>query len=134
MTTTDALRILREAIAAGEPAAIQKALVDAERVAAIVPEIAVYMDGGLIQEVRRANDAPFVLHVHDHDIEGTTNAICELTWPDGSTEDAILSTYGEKDDAPVVSDAYWNSLREPVIVEEAEDDGDDDAHEDEKED
>lgn len=132
MTTADALRTLRERIAQGDPAAIEAALVEAERIAAVVPEVAVYMDGGLVQEVRRANEAPFVLHVHDHDVEGTTNAVCELTWPDGSTEDAIISTYTEKDDAPIESDAYWNSLREPVVVQDADDhaDADDDDKED----
>ena len=136
MNTIDALRSLREAIANGDAAAVETALVEAERLAAIVPEIGVYMDGGLIQEVSRANDAPFILHVHDHDVEGTGNAICEMTWPGGATEEAVISTYDEKDDGPKVSQEYWNSLRHPVIVGDDEDDDEDgdDADQDGKDD
>jgi len=45
---------------------------------ASVPEIAIYIDGGLVREVVRANEAPFKLYIHDHDVEGTSNTPCMI--------------------------------------------------------
>src|SRR3546814_6526794 len=54
------------------------------------PVIAVHMDGGLIQDVERLNEAPFTLLVHDHDIEGARD-LSNLVWPNGKVEHAVRS-------------------------------------------
>ncbi len=121
MKTTDALKKLREAIHAGDPEAIETSLAEAERLAAVVPEIAVYMEGGLAQEISRANDAPYVLYIHDHDVEGTTDSTSLITWPGNLTGEAVLSTHRSDQDRLEDTEAFWESLRNPVIVEEAPD-------------
>src|SRR3546814_8785003 len=60
------------------------------------PVIAVHMDGGLIQDVERLNEAPFTLLVHDHDIEGARD-LSNLVWPNGKVEPAVISSYDHTD-------------------------------------
>jgi hypothetical protein len=120
MTVIEALGMIRKAIAQDDPAAVSKARDEAERLAAIAPEIAVHLRGGEIVEVSRANDAPYVLHVHDHDVVG--DSASRLVWPDGSEEDAIISTHGPKTDETRTSEAYWDSLRNPVAATDCVDD------------
>lgn len=78
-----------------------------------IPEIAVEIDGGVIRNVERFNEAPFRIFIHNHDIEGA-DQISELTRNDGKMEPAIISRYDftnvhQKWDGP-----YWYSLRNPV--------------------
>ena len=77
------------------------------------PVIAVHMDGGLIQDVERLNEAPFSLLVHDHDIDGA-NELSNLVWPDGKVEPAVISSYDHTDTTRCESEPYWDSLRNPV--------------------
>ena len=106
---------LRAAIAIGDETSIARHLDEAERLAAIVPEIAVRLEGGLVQQVSRANDAPFTLHVHDHDVEGTNGEVHEVVAPGGWTERAVVSTYVQTDDNLESSDEFWRSFRDPVV-------------------
>lgn len=97
------------------------------------PVIAAYMEGGLLQEVQRLNDAPFELFVHDHDIDGTTTGLCQLTWNSGEAERAVISSYDLtnvfiKDEGP-----YWQSLRNPVEIESSDIDNAEEAEDDEPE-
>lgn len=55
MTMLETLTQLRGAIAAGDNTKIEELLTAATEIATLVPEIAIYLDGGLIQEVSRAN-------------------------------------------------------------------------------
>src|SRR3546814_9244746 len=56
--------------------------------------IAVHMDGGLIQDVERLNEAPFTLLVHDHDIKSELHH-SNLAWPKGKIEHAVIRSYDQ---------------------------------------
>jgi hypothetical protein len=77
------------------------------------PVIAVYVDGGLIHDVERLNDAPFSMFVHDHDIEGSAD-VSEVHLPGGKVEPAVISSYDHTDVTRQESEPFWNSLRKPV--------------------
>lgn len=80
------------------------------------PVIAIHMDGGLIQDVERLNDAPFSLYVHDHDIDGA-DELSDVVWPGGKVEPAVISSYDHTDVSIQYDEGYWNSLRSPVDSE-----------------
>jgi hypothetical protein len=125
MTMIDILTQLRGAINAGETAKIDELLDAATQQASVVPEIGILMDGGLIHEVRRANDAPFVLHIHDEDIEGSTSELSEVRYGSEGSKPAILSTYDQTSDAITDDPFYWESLRNPIEIEPAFEDDED---------
>lgn len=81
------------------------------------PTLAVYMEGGLIQEIRRLNDAPFLLYVHDHDIEGADDNVSAFAWSDGTPDRAIISQYDRDNTNERGEGPYWESLRNPVPVD-----------------
>lgn len=83
------------------------------------PVIAVYMNGGLIQDVERMNEAPFSLLVHDHDIE-CANELCDLVWPGGKVEPAVISSWDHTDTTQQMDERYWDSLRNPKESESTE--------------
>lgn len=120
MTVMEALAEVRKAVENGDAAGIRTTLDEAERIAAIVPEIAVQLQEGMVVEVSRANDAPYVLHVHDHDVTGDSPS--RLVWPDGSTEPVVISTHGPKVDETRTSEIFWDSLRNPVADADCLDD------------
>ena len=122
MTMLETLTQLRGAIAAGDNTKIEELLTAATEIATLVPEIAIYLDGGLIQEVSRANDAPFLLHIHDEDVEGTIDDVCEVRHGDGNVSEAIISSYDHTDGEINRDQVYWASLRNPVALDTAPND------------
>jgi hypothetical protein len=81
--------------------------------AAAVPEISIMLDGNIIHSVKRLNDAPFKIHIHDHDVEGA-DEWSGIIMPDGFEEDASVSTYDVSNATLEPEGPHWASLRNPV--------------------
>src|SRR3546814_7650933 len=62
-----------------------------------VPEIAIIMEGGLVQNIVARNDAPVIAHVVDYDTEGGGETeIVEIPQGEGKTAGAFLQCYDGK--------------------------------------
>jgi tRNA pseudouridine-54 N-methylase len=87
------------------------------------PVLSIMMDGGLIQEVRRLNEAPFQLFVHDHDVEGADE--CNLiTTPEGDEESASVALYDLENCTLLPEGPHWASLRDPIPAQMDDEDED----------
>lgn len=77
-----------------------------------VPEIAIIMEGGLVQNIVARNSAPVIAHIVDYDIEGGDETdIVEIPQGEGKTAGAFLQCYDGKLDRSA-SAAFWTALKQ----------------------
>ena len=75
-----------------------------------VPEIAVILEGGTVQNVVARNDAPVIVHIVDYDTEGGDETdIEQIPQGEGKTAGAFLQRYDGKLDRNG-SAQFWSAL------------------------
>jgi hypothetical protein len=87
--------------------------VNAQASLTVIPEVAVIMSGGVMQDVIGRNSSPVIVHLVDYDVEAGHADNSHIPQGDGSTADASVCTYlpGGISLDIVGGPAFWSSLK-----------------------